>query len=108
MRARSHPVMDDFDRVPDDLAVSCLGSSCSKDAQKTDDGEDKWDDECLYILRTGLVGISGKIGNVQSEGSVVSQHRVEVGEKSPSKNGAVHSSALGYDCTVADGASGFV
>lgn len=40
--------------------------------------EDDGNDNGLDILRTRLVGISGEIGNVETECSVVAQHSVEI------------------------------
>jgi hypothetical protein len=40
--------------------------------------EDDWDDNSLDVLCARLVGISRKVGNVQTQGSVVTQDSVEI------------------------------
>jgi hypothetical protein len=40
--------------------------------------EDTWDDDSLNVLRTRLVGIPRKIGDVEAQGCVVAQNSIEI------------------------------
>ena len=40
--------------------------------------KDEGDDKGLDVLCAGLVGVSGKVGNVQAQGGVVAQDSVEI------------------------------
>lgn len=96
MGARFHPQADDVDGIPEDLVVRViwvcsLGGGSREDTEETDDGEDDWDDDDLNVLCAGLVGVSREIGNVQSQGSVIAQNSIEIGEEGPSEGGASES-----------------
>lgn len=58
MRARSSPIIYDFNRIPDDPAIGCLSRCSGEDAEKTDDGKDEGNDEGLHILGAGSICIS--------------------------------------------------
>jgi len=40
--------------------------------------KDDRDDDGLDVLRTGFVGVSRKVGDVQAQGGVVTQNAVEI------------------------------
>ena len=62
----------------------------------------------MHVLCTGFVGVSGKIGDVETQCGVVAQDTVEVAEEGPGERRAAKGGALGDDCAVADSAAGFV
>ena len=47
--------------------------------------EDARDDDSLDILCAGLIGVSREVGNVQTQGGVVTQDSIEIYEKDPSQ-----------------------
>jgi hypothetical protein len=111
--ARFHPQADDVDGIPEDLLVRIiwicsLRGGSGEDTEKTNDGEYDWDDDGLNVLCAGLVGVSREIGNVQSQGGVVTQNTVKVGEESPCEGGASDSCALCDDSAVGDGTASLV
>ena len=81
MRSGCHPEIDDFDGIPHDFAISCLGRCGREDAKQADDGEDDRDDNNLDVLGAGFLRISREIGNVQTQGGVVAQYSVEIYER---------------------------
>lgn len=105
-RAVLHPLVDDVDGIPHDLAIRRLRGGGREDTEQAHDGEDAGDDDGLDILRAGLVGVAGEIGNVEAEGGVVAQYAVEVREEGPSKDGTTDGRALRDDLAVVDGAAG--
>ena len=68
--------------------------------------KDDRDYEGLDVLCAGFVGVSREIGNVQSQGGVVTQDSIEIGEKGPSEGRAAYKRWLSDNWTVGDGAAG--
>ena len=62
----------------------------------------------MDVLCAGLVGVSGKVGDVEAQGGVVAQDSVQVAEEGPGEGRALQCGALCDDCAVADGAAGFM
>jgi hypothetical protein len=61
----------------------------SKIRMRIDSGkltEDDRDDESLDVLCTGLVGVSREIGNIETQGGVIAQDSVEIGEERPGED----------------------
>ena len=54
--------------------------SYREDPEQSYNREDDWNYDGLHILRTGLVGVSREICNVQTQGGVITQHSIEVYE----------------------------
>jgi hypothetical protein len=40
--------------------------------------KDNRDDDCLDVLCAGFVGVSRKVGNIQTQGGVVAQDSIEI------------------------------
>jgi hypothetical protein len=102
MAAAHSPIINNLDRVPDYMAIRCFGGCSGEDTKQTNNGEDARNDNCLDVRIIPLGRIPGKVGNVEAQSGVVAEYRVEIGEKRPGKNGAVHLSTLGYNNTMAE------